>query len=81
MAVEVGLLRFPSRDHLLSLVSLLMYGLYRPRGNDVEVTYLCKVSLGGSIPAGMVATVIVDVPKCAGKLRDTYYERECRGSR
>lgn len=50
--------------------------LVRPRGNDVEVTYLCKVSLGGSIPAGMVATVIVDVPKCAGKLRDTYYECE-----
>lgn len=24
----------------------------------------------------MVATVIVDVPKCAGKLRDTYYECE-----
>lgn len=43
-----------------------------PQGKDVKVTYLVKVSLGGSIPAAMVAAVIVDLPLCAGKVRNTY---------
>ncbi|CAD6583108.1 MAG: p24 complex component [Cyphobasidiales sp. Tagirdzhanova-0007] len=45
-----------------------------PIGKDVKLTYLVKVELGGSIPAAMMASVIVDLPTCAGKVRDTYYE-------
>lgn len=45
-----------------------------PQGQDVRITYLCKVHLGGAIPEKMVATVIQDLPVCAGKVRNTYYE-------
>jgi len=46
----------------------------RPQGDDVKVTYIVKVSLGGSIPKSAVATILKDLPTCAGKLRNTYYE-------
>lgn len=35
---------------------------------------MIQVSLGGSIPKSAVATILKDLPTCAGKLRNTYYE-------
>ena len=49
---------------------------HSPQGNDVRVTYLIQVNLGGKLPSSAVGPIANDLPAQSGRLRDVYYERE-----
>lgn len=40
----------------------------------VELTYVVKVQLNGSIPTSVVQMIAVETPMCVGRVRDTYYD-------
>lgn len=43
------------------------------KGDDVELTYLVKVHLNGSIPTSVVSMIANETPMCAARVRDTHY--------
>jgi hypothetical protein len=48
---------------------------HRPVDDNVELSYLVKISLEGSIPGAMVQMVATEIPTCTGRVRDALYSR------
>lgn len=42
-------------------------------GDDVELTYIVKVHLNGSIPTSVVSTIANETPLCVARVRDVHY--------
>ncbi|GAA5889958.1 hypothetical protein JCM5296_003662 [Sporobolomyces johnsonii] len=47
---------------------------FTPEGPNLRVTYIFKISLGGSIPNSIVSMAASETPLCTGRARDAYYE-------
>lgn len=45
----------------------------RPVGDGLEVTYIVRIALNGSIPRTIVDKVAAEIPTCVGRARDTFY--------
>ncbi|CAO1630107.1 unnamed protein product [Parajaminaea phylloscopi] len=43
------------------------------KGSDVELTYVVKVHLNGSIPTSVVSTIANETPMCCARVRDVHY--------
>ncbi|GAA5918783.1 hypothetical protein JCM1841_002733 [Sporobolomyces salmonicolor] len=47
---------------------------FTPEGPNLRVTYIFKISLGGSIPNSIVSMAASETPLCTGRARDAYYD-------
>ncbi|CDR39269.1 RHTO0S04e03422g1_1 [Rhodotorula toruloides] len=47
---------------------------FEPQGEDLKVTYIFRIGLGGMIPNALVSMATTETPLCTGRARDTFYE-------
>ncbi|BGP44769.1 hypothetical protein JCM10450v2_000583 [Rhodotorula kratochvilovae] len=66
--------RVPEQNGLKRATLNLSGWHFRPEGNNVRVTYIFQIALGGMIPSAIVSMATTATPLCTGRARDVYYQ-------
>lgn len=62
-----------AKSRTRATVDLSGWSIKKKGESDVELTYIVKVHLNGSIPTSVVSTIANETPLCVARVRDVHY--------
>jgi len=65
----------PAEDYKVRANLTAAAWILKPVDGGVQLTYIVSISLAGGIPATMTSMLATEIPTCAGRVRDVYYEK------